>query len=145
MPARLKSPAQQGSQQSTPACPPQPSETRLGGHIPTLRPSGTTESGFLAVAAFLLVRRRRTHSVPSPPSSTTSSEYEDRAAAKAAALWSERSSGEGGDLSGNSHVLRGSIADRLLNTKFDSESARSMVRMVRVTASLTAQLTPLLC
>ena len=84
----------------------------------------------LFVAAFLLVRRRRTHSVPSPPPSTISSEDEDRAARKAAALWSERSSGEGGDLSG-SNVLRGSIEDRLLNTKFDSESARSMVRMVR--------------
>jgi hypothetical protein len=78
--------------------------------------------------------------VPSPPPSTTSSDYEDRAAAKAAALWSERSSSEGGDLSG-SNVLRGSIEDRLLNTKFDSESARSMVRMVRTTAPVTAQFT----
>ncbi len=71
--------------------------------------------------------------MPSPPPSTTSSDYEDRAAAKAAALWSERSSSEG--------VLRGSIEDRLLNTKFDSESARSMVRMVRTTAPVTAQFT----
>ena len=88
----------------------------------------------LCRAAFLVIRRRRKYSVPSPPPSTTSSDYEDRAAAKAAALWSERSSGEGGDLSG-SNVLRGSIADRLHNTKFDSESARSMVRMVRTWAA----------
>jgi len=75
------------------------------------------------------MKRRRARSPPSPPPSTTSSDYEDRAAAKAAALWSERSSGESNDASGT-NCLRGSIADRLHNTKFDSESARSMVRMV---------------
>ena len=53
------------------------------------------------------------------------------AAAKAAALWSERSSGESNDGMSGTNCLRGSIADRLHNTKFDSESARSMVRMVR--------------
>ena len=76
-------------------------------------------------AAFLIVRRRRRNSPPSPPPSTTSSDYEDRAAAKAAALWSERSSGESNDGMSGSNCLRGSIADRLHNTKFDSESARS--------------------
>jgi len=87
-------------------------------------------------AACLIVRRRRSRSPPSPPPSTTSSDYEDRAAAKAAALWSERSSGESNDGMSGTNCLRGSIADRLHNTKFDSESARSMVRMVSALALL---------